>query len=982
MECPQCHFTNPPGSTRCVKCSTDFGTSGDSPPRGAAKMPPIPSATEAGATSELTVLHPALKPGSVFGGRYEILELLGQGGMGAVFKAKDRELDRLVALKVIRPELANRPEILRRFKQELILARKVSHKNVVRIFDLGDTEGIKFISMDYVDGRGLKTLLKYRRKFPPNEAASIISQICLALDAAHTEGVIHRDLKPQNVLMDGHGRVTVMDFGIARSTETPGLTQTGLLLGTPEYMSPEQAKGEEVDARSDLFALGIVFYELLTGKVPFRADTALGTLLKRTQERARPPIESDPSIPRAISDVVVRCLEIDPRNRYQSAMEVFQDLQGEQAARGVRPRSRVLVRPFRARAFWKWLAAVLAGLAVIAILVLLREKVLVKPSVAQKTVTLLVADFANETADPVFDGTLEPMLGIALEGASFITSFNRGTAMKVASRLQGGATRLDESLAQLVARREGVDVIVSGAISRPASDYVVSVKAMDAGTGKPILAEKATARNKNDVLSTIGQLAAHIRRALGDVTPESAQLAAAETFTASSLEAAHEYALAQDFQWAGKYDEAIQHYSKAAEFDPNLGRAYSGMAAVSYNVGRRQDAEKYYKLALSRLDRMSDREKYRTRSGYYLMVGNAGKAVEELNQFTEQYPSDTAGTANLAFAYFLGRNLPKALEVGRRAVELSPKNVIQRNNLGLYAMYAGDFDAAIREQQKVLDLNPAFVLGHLGMALSQLAEGKTAEASQSYERLAKVSAQGASVASIGLADLALYEGRANDAVRVLQKGIAEDFQHKDPDAAARKLALLAEAQSALRRPAEARTAADKAVAASSETGVLFWAARVYVATGAESKAQALADKLLSRLEADPKAYAKLIQGEAGLKHGMAGGALSPFQEAQRLADTWLGHLDMGRAYFEAGAFTEAYSEFDACLKRRGEATAAFLDEVPTLRVFPEVYYYLGRAQEGLKSPAAAESYKTFLAIKAKGGEGPLVADARRRIESH
>ena len=210
-----------------------------------------------------------------------------------------------------------------RFKQESILARQVTHKNVVRIFDLGEAEGAKFISMEYIDGRDLRSLLVERGKFAPEEAVGIIEQVCRALEAAHAEGVVHRDLKPQNIMVDKHGRVVVMDFGIAHSKELPGLTRTGVLLGTPEYMSPEQARGQETDARSDLFSLGIIFYELLTGKSPYAATTPVASLFMRVQERATPPAKLDPAIPKFVSDVVVRCLEIDPLRRYASAQEIL-----------------------------------------------------------------------------------------------------------------------------------------------------------------------------------------------------------------------------------------------------------------------------------------------------------------------------------------------------------------------------------------------------------------------------------------------------------------------------------------------------------------------------------------------------------------------------------------------------------------------------------------------------------------------------------
>ena len=976
MECPRCGTSNPTGASRCAKCDAPLAPASSKGLSGESQS--IRTAGE-GETSDLDIFS-VVHPGTVLGGRYEILELLGAGGMGAVYKAKDREVDRLVAIKVIRRELAAKPDVVRRFKQELILARKVTHKNVIRIYDLGEAEGVKFITMEFVEGRDLRTILTERGKLPPEDAAGIIVQVCRALDAAHSEGVVHRDLKPQNIMVDKQGRVTVMDFGIARSMETPGMTQTGVLVGTPEYMSPEQAKGEEADARSDLFSVGIIFYELLTGKSPYRASSAVAMLVKRAQERAVPPVREDPSIPRDLSDIAVKCLETDPQRRYQSAQEVLRDLE---VRRGVR--SGVLRAALRARLEWfagRRTLAMVAGAVVVfvaASLFVLREKMFVPRRAAQKAATVLVADFINTTSEPLFDGALEPTFSIALEGASFITAYNRGQAHQTAAQVRPGATGLDEALARLVAVREGINVVVAGSIARQGDHYNISSKAVDAVTGGTIAISEINARDKDAVLRAVDTLAARVRTALGDATPESVQIAAAETFSTSSLEAAHEYAIAQDFQWAGKYGDAIQHYSKATEFDPNLGRAYSGLAAVYANMGRRQDSEKYYKLALSKMDRMSDREKYRTRSGYYLLTRNSDKAIEELSQFVEQYPSDTAGIANLALAYFFRRDMSRALQEGRRAVEIYPKNVIQRNNLGLYAMYAGDFDTGIREQRSVLEMNPSFVLAYVGTALSELAEGRSGEAAETYQRMEKLGPQGASAASIGLADLALYEGRAADAVGDLEKGIAGDFENKNPDSAANKLTTLAYAQLLSGHRALARSAADKAVATSKEDNVLFWAARVNLGFDDETRALALAQSLAGRLETDPQAYAKLIDGEVELKRGRAADAVKLFREAQKLADTWFGRFDLGLAYLDAEAFTEAYSEFELCLKRRGEATAAFLDEVPTYRLVPPVYYYLGRAQEGLKSPAAADSYKTFLAIKEKSGEDPLVADARRRI---
>jgi tetratricopeptide (TPR) repeat protein len=337
--------------------------------------------------------------------------------------------------------------------------------------------------------------------------------------------------------------------------------------------------------------------------------------------------------------------------------------------------------------------------------------------------------------------------------------------------------------------------------------------------------------------------------------------------------------------------------------------------------------------------------------------------------------------ANLALSYFFRRDMRRALETGQRAVEISPKNVIQRNNVGLYAMYAGHFDAAIREQQIVLQMNPSFALAYVGTALPQLAQMQSAEAKQTYDRLEQLGPQEASQAAMGLADVALYEGRASDAIQILDKGIAADLKNKNLDGAATKYAALGQAHMLQGHTAKASTAADKAVASGPSNGNLFWAARLYLGANDEKKALSLVRRLAAQLEPDPQAYAKLLEGEVALKHHKSQDALKLFQEARKTADTWLGRFDLGRAYLEAGAFAEADSEFEVCLKRRGEATALFLDEVPTYHFFPPVYYYLGRAQEGLKSPAASDSYKTFLSLKDKSDHDPLVAEARRHLAS-
>src|SRR6266581_4226587 len=396
-----------------------------------------------------------LQPGFILGGRYEILEALGEGGMGSVYKARDRELDRLVALKVIRPDLAGNPAIIQRFKQELILARQITQRNVVRIFDLGEATGIKFITMEYVEGQDLHSLLQEHKKFAPKDAVEIILQVCRALEAAHGEGIIHRDLKPQNIMQSTQGRIVVMDFGLARNVEAAGMTQTGALVGTMDYMSPEQALGKDLDQRSDLFALGLIFYELLAGKMPYKSESAVASLLKRTQERAVPVLTHDPTIPTVISNAVSKCLERDLNLRYHTASEILADLEAWQGGRAAATLS------FPSVGIWaqeRWMRAVLAILLLAAVVfagVMLRGRIAKSAPVANKSVTVLVSDFTNHTGDPIFDDTLEPMFNLALEGASFINAYSRGTARNLAKQLPHPSDKLDEQSARLIGVSQG-----------------------------------------------------------------------------------------------------------------------------------------------------------------------------------------------------------------------------------------------------------------------------------------------------------------------------------------------------------------------------------------------------------------------------------------------------------------------------------------------------------------------------------------------
>jgi len=976
MECPVCAAQNSASASKCGKCHTPLASSvaqetlNEGAPEGWTVAP-------SSKTSASEVEPDTLDIGTVLAGRYELLKLIGRGGMGAVYKARDTELDRVVALKLIRPELAKNPEVLRRFKQELILARQVTHKNVIRIFDLGQSGGIKFISMDFVEGQDLRELLLEKGKLPPDQAARIMLQICRALEAAHAEGVIHRDLKPQNVMLDARARVYVMDFGIARSAYLPGMTQTGALIGTPEYMSPEQGRGEKLTERSDIFSLGIIFYELLTGRSPYHSDTPLATLWKRMTERVTPPVVIDPTLPQALSNIVVKALEIEPQNRFASAREMTQQLEiwlGPSAGS-----STIFLPVPRISAYWKWASAALAVLLVASVIAF-RFIGPRKPKAAHAPVSVLVADFTNHTGDPIFDDTVEPMFNVALEGAGFINAFSRGKARRLAGQLPHPTDKLDEQPARLVAVSQGIGAVVTGELSQRGDKYSLSVTALDAVSGNVITKVEVTAGNKDEVLLVIPKLVAPIRKALGDTTPESVQVhAVGGAFTAASLEAVHEYGAGMKQQSAGNMEEALRSFSRAVELDPNFARAYAGMAAIAGNLGQRQDAEKYAKLAMEHVDRMTERERYFIRAMYYIRTENWHKCVEEYSDLLKQYPADSVGQSNLAACYASLHNMPRAMEEARRAVQLAPKDLMARSNFSLDACYAGDFQTCEGEAREVRKLNPSYEEGFLALAYAQLGQGQLQKATETYQALQKLGARGASLSASGLANLALYEGRYRQAVQTLESGVATDLATKDPDGAADKLAILAYAQLSRGDMGRAVAAAEKSLANSQSAKIRFLAGRIFAEAGATAKAQKLAAALASELQAEQQAYAKLILAGAALKEHDAKQALQLLTEAKNLVDIWLVHLDMGLAYLDAGLFVEADSEFQRCLERRGEAMELFADDMPTYSYVAPVYYYQGRVREGLKSAAFAESYSTYLSIRGQAGEDPLLPEIHRSL---
>ena len=368
---------------------------------------------------------------------------------------------------------------------------------------------------------------------------------------------------------------------------------------------------------------------------------------------------------------------------------------------------------------------------------------------------------------------------------------------------------------------------------------------------------------------------------------------------------------------------------------------------------------------------------HRTRGIFYFVTGDYVKCVEEYSALTARYASDASAHNNLGICYSYLRNLPKTIEQMRLASEILPKRLLYRFNLAAFESLAGDFQIAGRDARSTLQMDPSYEKGYVILAMTQLGQNELKEAAESYRKLETVSPTGASFAASGFADLALYEGRFSEAVRILEKGAAADLADKHADRAASKFAPLAYSKLLLGQRAEALSAAESALENSKDWKIQLLIGMIFAQTGEMAKARELSVSLASELQAAPQAYAKLVDAEIALADGKSRDAIRIFADANKLLDTWIGRFGLGRAYLADNAFAQADSEFDRCIERRGEAILLFMDEVPTYGYFPAVYYYQGRVRQGLKSPGAAKSYLTYLSIREKAGEDPLISEVRR-----
>jgi len=664
IKCPKCQSENAEASLFCSDCGTKL--------EGAGEFSLFQTETLQTSLKELST-------GSTFASRYQIIEELGKGGMGKVYKVFDQEVQAKIALKLIKPEVSADKNTIDRFRNELKIARDISHKNICRMYDLGREAGNYFITMEYVSGEDLKSFIRRSRQLVVGTAIFIAKQICEGLAEAHRAGVVHRDLKPGNIMIDREGNAKIMDFGIARSISVKGITGAGVMIGTPEYMSPEQVEGKEVDKRSDIYSLGIVLYEMLTGQVPFEGDTPFTIGVKQKSEIPKDPRGLNAQIPQDLSRLILRCLEKEKESRYQNADELKANLEKIEkgiptADRPVPKRKTVTSKPITLTISRKKFFVPLSILVAIAIIGIGLWRFLPKHQIApppsSDKPSLAIMYFENNTGNESLDHWrkgISDLLITDLTQSKYLRVLGGDRLFNILSQLnQLEAKSYSSDILREVTVRGRVNHIVRGNFSKAGDIIRIDIVLQEANTGEPETSERVEGKGEESIFSMVDELT---RRIKANFKLSAEEMAAdsdkdVEKITTSSPEA-YKYYLEGD-----RYDnilgdtrKAIQFYEKAVAIDPGFATGYLALSIAYWKLGIRSKEIEYLKKAFELKEKVSDRERYLIEAEYYSQSEKTyDQAINAFRSLLEISPDDTWGNNDLGWLYLHIEEWDKAIE--------------------------------------------------------------------------------------------------------------------------------------------------------------------------------------------------------------------------------------------------------------------------------------------------------------------------------